>query len=172
MHRPLHHPPHILEDNTWYFITAHTLGEKDLGREDFKNIWINIIKELTKKFNYRLFAWVILNNHYHILCKVRKSKELPTFINRLHGSTSYYINKKRCSQGEKIWQNYWDRIVRDEKDFWIKFNYIHYNPVKHGCVNKPEDWEFSSFNYYLDKKGENWAADCWQSYPIVEYDFE
>ena len=27
----------------------------------------------------------------------------------------------------------------------ICFNYIHQNPVKAGLVNKPEDWEFSSF---------------------------
>ena len=172
MQRPLHHPPHILVDNTWYFITAHTLGERDIGRKDFKILWINTIKELTKKYNYKLFAWVILDDHYHILCKVDHSQELPIFINRIHGSTSYYINKKRNSQGKKIWQNYWDRIVRDEKDFWIKFNYIHYNPVKHGYVSKPGDWEYSSIHYFFEKKGENWIADCWQSYPIIEYDFD
>jgi putative transposase len=172
MQRPLHHPPHILVDNTWYFITAHTLGEKDLGLEEFKNIWVNTIIELTKKFNYKLYAWVILDNHYHILCKVRNSQELSTFINRIHGSTSYYINKNRESQGKKIWQNYWDRIVRDEKDFWIKFNYIHYNPVKHGYVTEPDKWAYSSYRYFLERKGEIWVADCWQSYPIIEYDFE
>jgi putative transposase len=172
MQRLLHHPPHILVDNTWYFITAHTLGENDIGSEDFKIIWINTIKELTKKFNYQLYAWVILDNHYHILCKVRDSKKLPTFINRIHGSTSYYINQKRNSQGKKIWQNYWDRIVRDERDFWIKFNYIHYNPVKHGYVTGPDKWAYSSYGYFLERKGETWVADCWQSYPIIEYDFE
>jgi putative transposase len=172
MQRLLHHPPHILVDNTWYFITAHTLGEKDVDREDFKTIWINTVKELTKKFNYQLYAWVILDNHYHILCKVRNSQELPTLINRLHGRTSYYINKKRNSQGKKIWRNYWDRIIRNEEDFWVKFNYIHYNPVKHRYVTEPGKWEYSSFRYFLDRKGEIWVADCWQSYPIIEYDFE
>ena len=94
------------------------------------------------------------------------------FINRLHGSTSYYINKKCNSHGKKIWQNYWDRIVRDEKDFWFKFNYIHYNPVKHGYVNEPDQWAYSSYRHFLLEKGETWIADCWQSYPIIEYDFE
>ncbi len=31
----------------------------------------------------------------------------------------------------------------------ICFNYIHQNPVKSGLVNKPEDWEFSSYRDYL-----------------------
>jgi putative transposase len=172
MQRPLHHPPHLLVDNTWYLITAHTLGEHDIGCADFKYVWINTIKELTKNFNFRLYAWVILNNHYHVLCKVMNSKDLPTFINRLHGSTSYYINKKRDTRGKKIWRNYWDRIVRDEKDFWTKFNYIHYNPVKHEYVNDPINWEYSSYRYFFDRKGEAWIMDCWQSYPILECNFE
>jgi putative transposase len=172
MQRPLHHPPHILVDNTWYFLTAHTLSEQDVGFADFKYIWINTIKELSKKFNYRLYAWVILSNHYHTLFKVSNSQDLPIFINRLHGSTSYYINKKRNSQGKKIWHNYWDQIIRDKEDFWTKFNYIHYNPVKHGYVNNPFLWEYSSFRGFLQKKGEPWIRDCWQTYPILEYDFE
>jgi putative transposase len=62
--------------------------------------------------------------------------------------------------------------VRDEKDFWTKFNYIHYNPVKHGYAEKPEDWKFSSFNDILEKNGVEWVDDCWARYPVVEYDFE
>jgi putative transposase len=27
--------------------------------------------------------------------------------------------------------------------------YIHYNPVKHGLVNSPADWEYSSFKQYV-----------------------
>jgi len=172
MQRPLHHPPHLLVDNSWYFITAHTKGEHDISCADFKYVWINTIKELTKKYNFRLYAWVILNNHYHVLCKVRNGQNLPAFINRLHGSTSYHINKKRNTRGKKIWSNYWDRIVRDEKDFWTKFNYIHYNPVKHEYVNDPINWEYSSYRYFFDRKGVTWLMDCWQSYPILEYNFE
>lgn len=172
MKQSLHHPPHILVDNTWYFITAHTSGENDLGCADYKNIWIDKLREVTKKFNYKLYAWVILDNHYHILCKVRGSQNLPTLINGLHGSTSYQINKQQNSQGKKIWHNYWDRIIRNKEDFWVKFNYIHYNPVKHGYVSKAKDWAYSSYRYFLMKEGETWISDCWKSYPIIEYDFE
>jgi putative transposase len=68
--------------------------------------------------------------------------------------------------------NYWDRIIRDEKDYWTKFNYIHYNPVKHGYVALPEDWAFSSYDRFLKEKGGAWMDDCWGSYPVFSYDFE
>lgn len=46
MQRPLHHPPHILVDNSWYFITAHTLGDQDIVCPDSKFIWIDTIQDL------------------------------------------------------------------------------------------------------------------------------
>lgn len=36
-------------------------------------------------------------------------------------------------------------------DFYC-FHYIHQNPVVAGLVNKPEDWEFSSYRDYIGKR--------------------
>ncbi len=36
-------------------------------------------------------------------------------------------------------------MIRDDNDLRIHFDYIHYNPVKHGLVKSPVDWEYSSF---------------------------
>lgn len=47
------------------------------------------------------------------------------------------------------------KIPPKEKDYpSICFNYIHYNPVAGKQVDKPEDWEFSSYrDYYSDREG-------------------
>nr|WP_313931832.1 MULTISPECIES: hypothetical protein [Nostoc] len=37
-------------------------------------------------------------------------------------------------------------MIRDEVDFKNHVEYIHYNPVKHGLVKAPKDWEYSSFH--------------------------
>ena len=42
-----------------------------------------------------------------------------------------------------------EHCIRDEKDFIRHLDYIHYNPVKHGHVRKPKDWEWSSFHRYV-----------------------
>ncbi len=51
-----------------------------------------------------------------------------------------------------IWQKkYYEHAIRDDKDFKLRFNYIHFNPVKHGYVEKVKNWQFSSFHHYVDK---------------------
>ena len=34
-------------------------------------------------------------------------------------------------------------------DFIRHTDYIHYNPVKHGCVTAPGQWQYSSFHRYV-----------------------
>ena len=170
---PNHRPPHLLINNTWYFITAHVVSKRNLlNYPGHKEVWINTLYELSELHNLRVMAWAVLNNHYHLLVFFNNTRILPGFINQLHGRTSYQFNKIEGRRGRKVWFSYWDSCIRGEKDFWTRFNYIHYNPVKHQLVQKPEDWHYSSYNTYLKLKGIEWLSDCWESYPIVEYNFE
>jgi len=168
-----HRPPHLYTDQTWYFITANTIGKTPLFiSKEQKGLWICQINLLAKEYSVDIAAWVLLNNHYHILCYFDKSTQIPAFFKHLHGATSYKLNRYDQKHGRKVWYSYWDRCIRDERDYWTKFNYIHYNPKKHGYVNDLVNWEFSSYLRLLEENGEDWFADCWESYPVVEFDFE
>ena len=50
----------------------------------------------------------------------------------------------------EIWQHRgWEHCLRDEQDFQQHFDYIHYNPVKHGYVKHAADWKYSSIHRYI-----------------------
>ena len=38
---------------------------------------------------------------------------------------------------------------RDQEDFNRHFDYIHWNPVKHGHVARVADWPYSTFHRYV-----------------------
>ena len=61
------------------------------------------------------------------------------------------ISASRAAKGERgIWQRrYWEHTLRDEDDFVRHFDYIHFNPVKHGHVSQVCDWPHSSFHRYV-----------------------
>jgi putative transposase len=64
-------------------------------------------------------------------------------------------------QEATFWQRrFWEHTIRDDEDYANHFNYIHYNPVKHGYVASPKNWEYSTFHRYV-KVGFypiNWAS--------------
>ena len=57
----------------------------------------------------------------------------------------------RRTKGERgIWQRrFWEHVIRDERDLEAHANYIHFNPVKHGYVQRVSDWRHSSFHRYV-----------------------
>jgi putative transposase len=165
-----HHPPHIYLDDTWYIITSATLGHAlYLASAQAKTLLRDTLETLVKELSISLRAWVILDNHYHLLLKTRRGQDLSRFFRLLHGSTARQINLWDAITGRQVWHNYWDTCIRTEADVWTQFNYIHNNPIKHGYVQQLCDWPFSSFHFYLRTKGQEWLDDCWLRYPVIDY---
>jgi putative transposase len=77
------------------------------------------------------------------------------------------FSKELSRPGTQVWQNrFWEHLIRDDRDLQTHLDYIHYNPVKHGLVESPKDWPFSTFHRYI-KEGSypgNWGEGvCFQS---------
>jgi putative transposase len=73
------------------------------------------------------------------------------------------VSSSRLRKRERgIWQRrYWEHTIRDEDDFARHVDYIHFNPVKHGHVERVAAWPFSSFHRFvrLGLYPEDWAGD-------------
>ncbi|MEJ2456265.1 MAG: transposase [Candidatus Thiodiazotropha sp.] len=118
---------------------------------------------------FHIDAWVVLPDHMHTIwtlpegdedysnkwksIKIRFSQTLPPTERR---------SVVRVRKGERgIWQRrFWEHAIRDERDYATHFDYIHFNPVKHGWADKVVDWPFSSFHRYLRSGiyNANWAG--------------
>ncbi len=73
------------------------------------------------------------------------------------------VSDSRSRRRERaIWQRrYWEHTIRDEDDFARHIDYIHFNPVKHGYVERAAEWPFSSFHHMvrLGVYPEAWVSD-------------
>ena len=77
-------------------------------------------------------------------------------------------NSRQHKQEQAIWQRrFWEHRLRDEKDFNQHIDYIHYNPVKHGVVSRPVDWQYSSIHRYIRNKI---ISAEWGNNPISLFD--
>lgn len=156
-------------NNYPYFITVVTyqrnpilLNNIVLLRESFKHA--------KSKFNFYIEAIVILPDHFHLIIELDNSKEYSKVIGTIKSYFSkncdpkYYHfllqSQSRIEQNYKpVWQKrFYEHMVRDEKDFKLRLEYIHFNPVKHGLVRNAKDWEYSSFSKFV-KRG--WYDKEW-----------
>jgi putative transposase len=62
-----------------------------------------------------------------------------------------------------IWQRrFWEHTIDDEEEFEAYFDYVHYNPVRHGHVACPHLWKVSSFHRWVERGvyDLHWACQC------------
>jgi putative transposase len=46
-------------------------------------------------------------------------------------------------------RRFWEHPIRDERDLRRHIDYIHFNPFKHGHVQRVADWPYSTFHRYV-----------------------
>jgi putative transposase len=147
------------------FYTATILEWKHLLQEDkYKDIIINSLKFLVTEKRIRLFAFVIMKNHIHLIWQ-----PLPPFsLNKIQQSfmsftahqmqlqlqkdTDPFLSQLKVNAKDRNYQ-FWERnplgIDLYTHDVFIeKLNYIHWNPIKAGLCKLPEEYKYSSAKFY------------------------
>jgi len=139
-----------------YFITICTQNREMLFGEIIdKKMKLNEVGEMIKSFylnlenryeNIKCHEYVIMPNHIHFIIEILGKEEsmapmggASTKLGDIIGSfksltTVKYIEnvklKKWKSFDRRIWQkNYYEHIIRDEKDYERISNYINNNPI-------------------------------------------
>ena len=118
------------------------------------------IQQTKRNHPFSIDAIVVLPDHLHtvwtlpdidsdyskrwMLIKSNFSRQIPN---------KEYRRKSRILRRERVilQRRFWEYCIRDEEDFIRHVDYIHYNPVKHGYVQKASQWEYSSIHRYIKK---------------------
>lgn len=168
---PPHAPPHPFKEKTYYFLTAANFEHKHImEKPERRTEFQTLVLEKLRDAEIEIDAWVFLENHYHVLAFVPEFPKLSYLFNSLHGTTSRRWNLEDGSTGKrKVWYQFSDRMIRGEAHYYSTLNYIHWNPVKHGYTKRLDEWEWSSFSWYLKEMGRDWLAEIWRKYPITGY---
>jgi len=167
------------EKDVAYFITITIVGWIDVfTRLRQKYVILNSLKFCQKNKGLEIYAYCIMSNHIHLLCKAQENDILFNIIRDFKTYTSKKIVEtiidypesrrewmldyfqKAChhlkrKQKYKVWQNgYHAQKVYSNKFIKQKIDYIHRNPVAEKIVEYPEDYVFSSARNYAELDSE------------------
>ena len=131
-----------------YFITmcskdkAHIFGQVSVGRDDLgaPGTELSAIGKVVEKYivsvseaykNVSVDNYVVMPNHIHLLLTIRAEgapgSSRPT-VSQVIAALKRFTNRE-C--GMKLWQSsFYDHIIRDEKDYFTRWNYIDTNPFR------------------------------------------
>ncbi len=157
----------IYDCNKIYFITSTiTNWIPVFTSKEYFDIIILSLKFCQEKKNLIIHSYVILDNHFHLICSNEKisnvisslkmftAKEILSKLNFdkktwLLNQLSYWKKDYKTESEHQIWQEgFHPKEILDDQMMKQKIEYVHYNPVKRGFVRKSEDWIYSSAHFY------------------------
>jgi putative transposase len=155
---------YLVEGGTYFFTLVIHRRRPLLGSPLGRKCLRDAIEAVRKRHPFEIPASVLLLDHLHMIWTLpsgnanyslrwRRIKEEFSRAFLAGGGKEGDRSMSRQKRNERgIWQRrFWEHLIEDEVDFERHFDYIHYNPVKHGLTESPADWPYSSFHRWVEQ---------------------
>lgn len=157
-----------------YFFTVVTYRRQPiLCDEAIRNALRASIEMVRVARPFIIDAWVLLPDHLHCVWTLPDGdadfstrwmiikRAVSLACGEEYRRADWVTASKLKHRESTIWQRrFWEHQIRDENDFARHLDYIHFNPVKHGHVQRAVDWPHSTFHRYVRDGiyAHDWAA--------------
>lgn len=146
-----------------FFFTVVTYRRRLLFEHpEARRILRETVLSVQCKHPFTIDAWVLLPDHLHCIWTLPpEDADFSLRWNRIKSTFSkqakpLFHNEHRLSDSQRkhwettIWQRrFWEHHIRNDEEYQIYMDYIHFNPVKHGWAKQVADWPFSTFHRYV-----------------------
>ncbi len=153
MSRPLR----IQYPNAWYHVMNRgRRGEAVFQAEDDYARFIEILQETIELFSFRISAYCLMTNHYHLLIQTPDGN-LSRGMRHINGVYTQRFNAHYGYDGPLFRGRYKAILVGQDSYLLQLVRYIHNNPVRAGLVRSAGQYACSSHKGYLSRaKKWNW----------------
>jgi len=145
-----------------FFFTVVTEGRRPVFvSDDVVEVLRCAFRSVRKSRPFQIDAMVVMPDHLHCIWTlppddadfaIRWRLIKTSFTRHCPPALHSVSSPARAAKGEQaLWQRrYWEHLLRDENDYALHVDYIHYNPVKHGLATSAIDWPYSSFRRHIE----------------------
>ena len=108
-----------------------------------------LIDENAHKFGVALHAYVLMDNHFHLLATPSTAEGLPLMMQAVGRRYVRYFNDRQGRSGT-LWEGrYRSTLIDTERYLLACMAYIDLNPVRAGLVSDPRDYPWSSHGHHV-----------------------
>ncbi len=137
--------PHWQNPGAVYFLIWRCRSEAKLSYQERTFVLEAILHWHNRRWT--VFIALVMPDHVHLLVQSLPASQggyfdLGLLVKSVKGFSARKINQNRSIKGS-VWQpERYDRIIRNEQEFFEKWQYIRNNPVKAGLTATPEAYSW------------------------------
>lgn len=125
-------------------IERKAIFSSDIDREKF----FSYLNASFLAYKSVIHTYVLMSNHYHLILETPRAN-LSKAMHYINTAYAAYYNTKHKRAGH-LYQGRFKAILVDKDEYLHYLScYIHLNPVRVGIVKFPEEYRYSSYNYFI-----------------------
>ncbi len=141
-------PWRIEFEGALYHVLSRGNEQKDIFWEsEDRESFLNCLGEMSTRFQTDIFAYVLMDNHYHILLRTNRAN-LSKAMQWLGATYTRRFNNKYLRSGHLFQGRFKNIIVQNDAYLMQLSCYIHRNPLRAGMVKRLADYTWSSYPAY------------------------
>ena len=123
-----------------------------------RSSFLDAVGEMSKRFEIDIFAYVLMDTHYHILARTRQAN-LKKAMQWFGTTYTQRFNRRHFRSGHLFQGRYKSIIVQNDAYLLQLSYYIHRNPLRAGMVKRLADYRWSSYKVYAyGRKTPKWLS--------------
>jgi len=111
---------------------------------DFQT-YIDLLEEGRKKYPLKIYNFVLMTNHVHLLIEPTADGNLSKFMEMVSKNYAKYFNKKYDRIGHVFQGRFKSFLIQEDRYYFACTRYIDLNPFKAAIVSDPKDYMWSGF---------------------------
>ncbi|MCK4420896.1 transposase [candidate division WOR-3 bacterium] len=131
-----------------HIISRGIKGEDIFPDRKAKDFFLSALKEKSEKLKVRIFAYCIMDNHYHLVLQ-NTSNRLSSFVKQLNGQYGMYYRKREGGKGYVFQGRYKSTLIQEDNYLIMAIVYVLLNPVRARIVEEPMGYQWSSIHEYF-----------------------
>jgi putative transposase len=144
-----HAPAHRLTLRGTYIVTGGTYGKAPLFSSRKRlNILCCTLLDICATEKWDLQAWCAFPNHYHFVGTSEHPESLPRLVSVLHSLTAHAVNRLDGTPDRRVWYQYWDSLISNQRSYFARLRYVHENAVRHGIVRRATNYPWCSAGWF------------------------
>lgn len=158
-------------NTTYHAMSRGNNKQHILGGEKNKTLFIDILDKYKKRFSFKLYAFVLMDNHFHLVLEAGSRHPISKIMHSVLLSYSCHY-RNQCAYVGHVWQGrFQSHIIEGEAYILECIDYVHNNPVRAKMVDVATDYCWSSACFYgdlINKKVDGRVSiDRWTLLPEV-----
>lgn len=110
--------------------------------------YLEICKRYKEKYEFKIYHWVLMNNHVHLLLETMEDCSLSKIMQGINLAYTLWFNKEHGRVGH-LWQDRFKSTVIEKDSYLLECGrYIERNPLRAMLVVDPKDYPWSSYSVY------------------------